>query len=341
MNENLNLVEILKDCPSGTKLYSTVSGEVELDYVEDGAEYPINIIAKYGVDRFTSDGRQFIEYDGECLLFPSREQRDWSMFDAPWLKKESDDVIIKNAILNHLKKMWGNCQDEVCGIHIEDAIAWLEKQGEDKKEINNFDVRPGLYKCVHRMFDGTPDGRLLFEIGNVYKCISKNDRAEFEVSYGHSVYLEDTVVRKYFIPFEKKFNVGDWIITPNNRVLQITSIQGTTYTFNNVSHYWGICDCDQQCRHWTIEDAKDGDILIYDNSIFIYNAIYEKHLIYYGIYEHNKFHDDKYYSFIDLSTIDVNDIHPATKEQQDILFSKMKEEGYEWDYKKKELRRIK
>ena len=82
-----------------------------------------------------------------------------------------------------------------------ECIDWLEKQGKDKKEINNFDVRPGLYKCVHRMFDGMPDGRLLFEIGNVYKCISKHDRAEFEVSYGHSIYLEDPVVCKYFIPY--------------------------------------------------------------------------------------------------------------------------------------------
>lgn len=84
-----------------------------------------------------------------------------------------------------------------------ECIDWLEKQGKDKKEINNFDVHPGLYKCVHRMFDGTPDGRLLFEIGNVYKCISKHDRAEFEVSYGHSIYLEDPVVCKHFIPFKK------------------------------------------------------------------------------------------------------------------------------------------
>lgn len=79
----------------------------------------------------------------------------------------------------------------------------FEKQGKDK-EINNFDVIPGLYKCVHRMFDGTPDGKLLFEVGNIYKCLSKHDRAEFEVSYGHSVYLEDPVVCKHFIPLEKQ-----------------------------------------------------------------------------------------------------------------------------------------
>lgn len=54
----------------------------------------------------------------------------------------------------------------------------------EDKEINNFNVLPGLYKCVHRMFDGTPDGKLLFEVGNIYRCLSKHDRAEFEVSSG-------------------------------------------------------------------------------------------------------------------------------------------------------------
>ena len=51
--------------------------------------------------------------------------------------KESDDEKIKNAILNHLKKMLGNCQDDIYGVRIEDAIAWLEKQGkQDWPKIN-------------------------------------------------------------------------------------------------------------------------------------------------------------------------------------------------------------
>ena len=49
--------------------------------------------------------------------------------------KESDDEKIKNAILNHLKKMWENCQDDVCGVHVEDAIAWVEKQ-QDCAKLN-------------------------------------------------------------------------------------------------------------------------------------------------------------------------------------------------------------
>ena len=42
--------------------------------------------------------------------------------------EESEDEKIKNAILNQLKKMWGNCQDDVCGVHVEDAIDWLESK---------------------------------------------------------------------------------------------------------------------------------------------------------------------------------------------------------------------
>lgn len=80
MNENLNLIEILKDCPKGTKLYSTIFGEVELNYVVNGGEYPIKVLLKGDTDSFTEDGRILSEYEGECVLFPSKEQRDWSKF---------------------------------------------------------------------------------------------------------------------------------------------------------------------------------------------------------------------------------------------------------------------
>ena len=83
MNENLNLVEILKDCPSGTKLYSPVYGDVELEKVHliNKPDYPIEIrLSNNSLDNFATDGRLFEEYNGECMLFPSREQRDWSKF---------------------------------------------------------------------------------------------------------------------------------------------------------------------------------------------------------------------------------------------------------------------
>lgn len=84
MNENLNLVEILKDCPEGTKLYSTVYGEVKfdrIDKIDEESDYHIIFIKIPGFKAcVTSDGRLIQEFDGECTLFPSKEQRDWSKF---------------------------------------------------------------------------------------------------------------------------------------------------------------------------------------------------------------------------------------------------------------------
>ena len=91
MNENLNLVEILKDCPKGTKLYSTIFGEIEFGFIGDNSIYPIVLIINGGHEYLTSDGKLFNQFDGECILFPSREERDWSKFTAPWYKKEKFD----------------------------------------------------------------------------------------------------------------------------------------------------------------------------------------------------------------------------------------------------------
>lgn len=93
MDKKLNLVEILKDCPKGWKFYSTLYGEVEFDKIKKESEYPIVIITKHGNNSdIKSDGRYYGEYDdGECTLFPSKDQRDWSNFTAPWYKKDKFD----------------------------------------------------------------------------------------------------------------------------------------------------------------------------------------------------------------------------------------------------------
>ena len=79
MNENLNLVEILKDCPEGTKLYSPVFGEVEFESINDIIG-PIIVTTDTGnAECFTANGKMHT-YNDECLLFPSKEQRDWSKF---------------------------------------------------------------------------------------------------------------------------------------------------------------------------------------------------------------------------------------------------------------------
>lgn len=103
MNEDLNLEKILKDCPKGTKLYSTVFGEVKLEEVKENSKYPITVKTKIECfESFTSSGRWMKNYDGECLLFPSKDQRDWSKFKFkkskfdPNTLKPFDKVLIRD-----------------------------------------------------------------------------------------------------------------------------------------------------------------------------------------------------------------------------------------------------
>ena len=98
MNENIDLTKILKDCPKGTKLYSTIFGEVEFEHIETDFrhQYVIIELKDLLLERITFDGKLYNCYDGECTLFPSKEQRDWSKFTAPWRKKERfDHKILK------------------------------------------------------------------------------------------------------------------------------------------------------------------------------------------------------------------------------------------------------
>ena len=108
MNENLNLVEILKYCPEGTKLYSTVYGDVELVrvYLDDNT-YPIEIKIDEGSDMIyiTNNGRLFDDFRGECTLFPSKDQRDWSKFKT---KKPKFDP----KTFQPFDKVLGRCNDQ-------------------------------------------------------------------------------------------------------------------------------------------------------------------------------------------------------------------------------------
>ena len=98
MNENLNLVEILKNCPEGTKLYSPIIGEVELKRIKY-CEYPIVTRCKNGnrILSFTKEGLFFPEgVQGECImLFPSKDQRDWSKFKVKSNKPKFDPITLK------------------------------------------------------------------------------------------------------------------------------------------------------------------------------------------------------------------------------------------------------
>ena len=98
MNENIDLTKILKNCPVGTKLYSPIYGEIYFEEMRSNGKYPIITITKsiYAAT-FTKEGFYYADEDGECTLLPSKDQRDWSKFTAPWYKKGKFDPKTLNA----------------------------------------------------------------------------------------------------------------------------------------------------------------------------------------------------------------------------------------------------
>lgn len=96
----INILEILKNVPIGTKLYSPLCGEVTLHEIDEKAEYPISVSDNGGHILFTEDGKYFTDCpEAECLLFPSKENRDWNTFKV---NKQSLPVDTPCMVSNYL-----------------------------------------------------------------------------------------------------------------------------------------------------------------------------------------------------------------------------------------------
>lgn len=126
MKENIDLTKILKDCPIGWEFYSSIYGNVNFRRIENNTDYPIVFffIDKDGITMHRSVTKKGLDVawcDGECTFFPSKNQRDWSKFTAPWYKndkfdpktlkpfdrvivRDSDKLIWKCNIFSHIKK---------------------------------------------------------------------------------------------------------------------------------------------------------------------------------------------------------------------------------------------
>ena len=169
MNENLNLVEILKDCPKGTKLYSTIHGNVELVrvYLKDNA-YPIEI--KIGessgmICDFTNDGRLLGDFPGECILFPSKEQRDWSKF------------MIKQSEMEELCES----QEITKWAYISDTLPKQSKfdpktlQTFDKVLVRDFDLENWKVQLFSNIIEGEKHYPYLCINDHYMYCIPYND----------------------------------------------------------------------------------------------------------------------------------------------------------------------
>lgn len=131
METEINIVEILKDKPANTKLYSPLFSEVFFSHVSGGY---IAVEHHGGTSLFLSSGR-FYDYDGsEPLLFPSKEMRDWNKF--AWQK--GDILVNENNAHIIFAKFTDDTYTTFIGRH------YLNK--------NYKNYVPGRYTCVTQHF---------------------------------------------------------------------------------------------------------------------------------------------------------------------------------------------
>lgn len=200
----------------------------------------------------------------------------------PELKPKDERII--NALIRLLRQCAHDGYDNVVeGVGIPEAIAWLEKQGEQKTNPEPKFEEGDIVK--HSYYDGL-----------YYKVKSVDLAGDYELEC---------------INGEKDDNIA--------------------------------AATEKRLSLWTIQDAKAGDVLADENSIVIFRKIGNERwsdvIDYYAVlYKTDDFTIQRGISY--WGTTEKTDLSPATKEQRDLLFQKMKEAGYEWDAEKKELRKI-
>ncbi len=159
MNENLDLTKILEGCPEGTEFYSILHDKVSFRGIDSDSDYPVTFDSPIivGPICLTKKGRALQDV-GECIIFPSKDQRDWSKFERFWDKPKKerfdpntlqpfDKVLIRNGDNLHWKAdffgyiagQWVNC---VGGGDVE-CVPYNE---ETKHLIGTTDDCPEYYK---------------------------------------------------------------------------------------------------------------------------------------------------------------------------------------------------
>jgi hypothetical protein len=182
-----NIADILKDCPKGTKLYSPIFGEVEL---EKALSTSILVKGKSGLMAdFYVDGKY--HSNGECMLFPSKENSDWNKFspfkegDVLYIDcNDDEDACEQNQYIFILKQISEGKIDSYC---------YINGTNESKFEtcwLANMEYRPRF---------ATEE-----EKDKLFKTIKNN---------GYKWNSETKILEDLVVP---KFKVGDKIVKRNS-----------------------------------------------------------------------------------------------------------------------------
>ena len=269
--------------------------------------------------------------------------------------KEPEDEKVRKALIELVKFAKGSCLeilDKPFNVVSMDAmLAWLEKQKNtlDKEYV----FRPLAGDTIENAAGEAVklNGKVVLAFNGAYIPISNKTKDEIVAEYydwikkqSEQTHMTKTSDKE----LEPKFKVDDWVVSNNDgEVWQIGSIYYVTgqccFLYNKNRDRIGVTkeELDSDFHLWTIKDAKEGDVLVdsysKDSILILYKGIDKERsiLAHCGWNGYNLFVPSDGLGYGEL---DNTDYLPATKEQRDLLFQKMKQAGFEWDAEKKELR---
>ena len=237
-------------------------------------------------------------------------------------------------------------------------IVWLEKQGEKKVSVVDFNAKDWYVskvdgKIYNAKFMEKKPTNIARKLEIEKAAMSATGILEQEEWFIKGAEWSDK--NPFYVSSEKqdeqnlvdkevpKFHEGDWVILTAGELsttLQIVNVDTNKklYWFND-STYLPIVD--EEClHHWTIQDAKDGDVLFYDDG---WTCIFKNiHGIWYSSYCFITA-DGEFNKGYERHAIDAKingHVHPATKEQRETLTKAMTDAGYTFDFEKKELKKV-
>ena len=265
------------------------------------------------------------KYDGANIMF-SQDLKE-EMF--PELA-ELEDERIRKELLEHCKnqaKPYIQTRNK-CP-QIQSWITWLEKQGSKTN----------------------PYSGISFEYnGHIWGMCARDNGVDILLDKQLFKHLEKQGEQKLANIVEPKFHEGDWAVSNlDGKARQISEVHLNEYNSYYVVNGKSVNleEYDRLHHLWTIQDAKDGDVLVNQNGEmpFIFKECKNNHIYCYCGYTNRK--DIFFDRFVNSEGEELHwlnlyheQVYPATKEQRDLLFQKMKEAGYEWDAGKKELKII-
>lgn len=313
----INVAELLKDCPIGMELDSPVliGKKTFKGFRKWHKDCPIEVQVDSDVYFLTIYGQMFDVPSCGCVIFP-KGKTTWEGFVPPCNFKDGDFLY---------------CDANDCG------------ENDDRfKYVFIFDkLEDGKYYYSHCHLGGGEfyDGKT-FLVNNNYpvRFATEEEKQKLFQAIKDNGYTWNANMKCLEELVGPKFHKGDWI-TNGDYTWKIVEVKPLGYILQ--SQDGNIVDdtishVDEQFHSFTIEDAKDGDVLTTDTVYFIFKST-DKLFCHmhcnYSVISDN-------FNTSDTAVVDSEYVHPATTEQRDILFQKIKETGYKWNKETKALEKL-